>query len=138
MLEVSFHEIDPDRTLKYVVIQAKYKGQWVFVRHKERTTWEMVGGHIEEGETPYGAALRELNEESGAVSFELYNICDYAVSREGVPTYGRLLYAELFDMEELRYEIEEVTFRDELPENMTYPDIQPKLHERIVEFIKTL
>ena len=58
--------------LHYAVIVGKYGGKWVLCQHKKRTTWEVPGGHIEEGETPEEAARRELYEESGAQEFQLY------------------------------------------------------------------
>lgn len=37
-------------------------------------SWEAVHGHIEEGESPAEAALRELREETGLVAERLYNL----------------------------------------------------------------
>jgi dihydroneopterin triphosphate diphosphatase len=37
-------------------------------------SWETVHGHIEAGETPADAAIRELAEETGAVPSRLYNL----------------------------------------------------------------
>ena len=37
-------------------------------------TWESVHGHIEEGETPVEATVRELAEETGLVAARLYNV----------------------------------------------------------------
>lgn len=36
-----------DSLLKFAVIAARYNGAWIFCRHKERTTWEIPGGHRE-------------------------------------------------------------------------------------------
>lgn len=41
-------------------------GRVLFVKHPERG-WEIPGGHLEEGEGPEEALLRELQEETGAV-----------------------------------------------------------------------
>jgi len=51
--------------LTYVVMGARYRDEWIFVRHKERVSWEMPAGHIEPGETADQAAERELLEEAG-------------------------------------------------------------------------
>ena len=54
---------------KYVVVLSYYNGKILLSRHKDRSTWETQGGHIEENETPIEAAKRELFEESGALVF---------------------------------------------------------------------
>ena len=69
MTEVKFYDplFDPGTKLTYSVISAIFDGKWIFVRHQDRITWEIAGGHIEEGETSDDAAGRELKEETGAV-----------------------------------------------------------------------
>lgn len=42
----------------------------LFVYNNWRKEWEVPAGHIDEGETPHQAALRELDEESGQVIAE--------------------------------------------------------------------
>lgn len=75
--------------LHYAVIVGKYEGKWVLCQHKKRTTWEVPGGHIEEGETPEEAARRELYEESGAQDFQLYPIGAYGVkTKTGSQRFG--------------------------------------------------
>jgi 8-oxo-dGTP diphosphatase len=88
MLKVNFHKLNTieDNKLLFAVIMAKYNGQWVYVKHKERNTWEIPGGHREKNET--------INEDASR---------------------------ELFD---------------NIPEDLTYPLIQPYLHKKIVEFTK--
>ena len=39
-----------DNELKFAVISAFFKGKWIFVKHKQRNTWEIPGGHREMGE----------------------------------------------------------------------------------------
>ena len=44
------------------------------MRHKDRSTFEIPGGHIEDGEDYISCAKRELYEETGAKEFDLHFI----------------------------------------------------------------
>jgi 8-oxo-dGTP diphosphatase len=139
MMKVSSYNIDniEDSKFKFAVIAARYSGKWVFVRHKERTTWEIPGGHREEGENIKATAARELMEETGAKDFELYPVCIYSVDRDGVESFGQLFYADVRVLGVLPdLEIGEVQLFDDMPNNLTYPLIQPFLFERTLEFLK--
>ena len=68
------HSLSP---YKYVVVCSSYQGKWILSKHKERDTWETQGGHIEDGETPFECAKRELFEESGIKDADIYPVCDY-------------------------------------------------------------
>ena len=57
---------DDDRPCKYVVVFSRFQGRLLLSRHRDRSTWETQGGHVEPGESPWEAARRELWEESGA------------------------------------------------------------------------
>ena len=59
MIEVNFYEEVADDLLKFAVIIAKTEGKWVFCKHKERETYEVPGGHREEGEAILETAKRE-------------------------------------------------------------------------------
>lgn len=139
-LSVKFYNLEDvkNEKLKFVVIQARYKDKWIFVRHKERNTLEVPGGHIKENETPDEAAKRELFEESGAIKFVLRAICVYSVCRKDEEeSYGMLYYGEVEEMGDLpEYEIAEVKLLDELPNNLTYESIQPFLFEKVHEVTK--
>lgn len=135
-MTVNFYDIgNGDRVLKFAVIAAKYKDKWIFVRHKDRDTWEVPGGHIEKGETPFDAAKRELCEETGAKVFHLEAICDYSVASSDNESFGRLYYADVMELSELEFEIEEIMFKSELPEKLTYEEIQPYLFEKVINKI---
>lgn len=119
MNEMKFYDLGTveDSLLSRVVLVCKYKDKWVFCKHKERDTWEIPGGHIEEGETWMEAAKRELHEETGATKVEIKPICLYAVSK-----YAMLCYATIEELGDLpESEIEKIDFFDDLPENLTYP-----------------
>lgn len=133
--EIRFHT-DLEYILTYVVIGTRYLDKWVFVRHKLRRTWEIPGGHIEEDETPLEAAQRELQEETGARFFELYEICSYSVLKNGAATSGKLFYAKVTELGELHpgSEIGKIALRVGLPARLTYPEIQPWLFKKIVKW----
>jgi len=118
--------------LTYVVIGARFKGQWIFVRHQERTTWEMPAGHIENDESADQAAVRELFEEAGVIRSSLDHIYDYSVTVEGHTGYGRLYAATVLELEsKLEHEIVELQFSDELPPELTYPEVQTILFSQV-------
>lgn len=132
MTKVNFYETIDDQLLKFAVIITKTEGKWVFCKHKERDTYEVPGGHREEGETILETAKRELYEETGAIDFTITPICVYSVIAKdnfnGEETFGMLYYADVKTFEqELHSEIERIMVTDRLVENWTYPDIQPKL-----------
>lgn len=117
--------------LTYVVIGARQGNRWIFVRHRDRNTWEMPAGHIEQGESADQAAVRELYEESGSVRSDLEHLCDYEVTVDGNTEYGRLYKAVVHEREEiLTHETAEIRLAWELPENLTYPEVQFTLFER--------
>lgn len=131
-IKVNFYESVPDERLKFAVIVSKYRGKWVWCKHRERDTYEIPGGHREVGEDIADTARRELYEETGAVDFSLFPVCVYAVEKDGEETCGMLFYAEIFNLEaELHSEIERTELFDGLPEKLTYPEIQPTLFEKL-------
>ncbi|MBO5208534.1 MAG: NUDIX domain-containing protein [Lachnospiraceae bacterium] len=136
MTQVNFYDNVDDALLKFAVIIAKADGKWVYCKHKERDTYENPGGHREEGETILDAAKRELMEETGALEFIIKPVCAYSVmgktrvNESGEESFGMLYYAEITKFSgQLDSEMEKVVLFDEIPENQTYPFIQPKLIE---------
>ena len=111
---------------KYVVIMSHMDGGFLLSRHKQRTTWEFQGGHIELGETPMQAARRELFEESGATAFDTAPLCDYwAGSEDGQSgACGVVFTVDIHRLGALpESEMAETRRFERLPENMTYPEI---------------
>ena len=139
MLTVTFHavtEID-DSLLKYAVVAARYQGSWVLCCHKQRHTWEIPGGHREAGESIDETARRELWEETGATDAAIQKVCVYNVFRDGILSYGMLCFADVSIMECLPEdsEIGEVRLFNTLPENLTYPAIQPHLQNYVEHWL---
>ena len=108
----------------------------VLTERGERETFEVPGGHREAGENILETAKRELQEETGAIKFDIKPVCVYSVTGKtrvndtGEESFGELYFAEISEFaKELHSEMEKVVLMDELPDNWTYPLIQPKLIE---------
>lgn len=134
MIEVNFYDEVDDSLLEFAVIISKYNGKWVFCKHKERDTFEVPGGHRENGEKIEDTAVRELKEETGAVDFNIKPVCVYSVKGKTrvndnatKESFGMLYAAEIFSFEEIHSEIEKIVLSDDLIRQWTYPLIQPKL-----------
>ena len=138
-MEVKFYDHVPDCEIRFAVVLARSNGKWVFCRHKDRDTYEIPGGHREPGESVFAAAKRELHEETGAVDYELSPVCVYSVTGKnrvnetGEKLFGMLFYADVFKFEnQLHFEMEQVVLLDDIPAELTYPEIQPKLIEHAI------
>ena len=134
MTEVKFYDDMDDELLKFAVIITKAKNKYVFCKHKDRDTWEIPGGHREQGENIMDTAKRELYEETGALEFDIEPVCVYSVTApdnfDGSESFGMLFFADVKCFEsELHSEIEKIAMMDGLPERLTYPNIQPHLME---------
>lgn len=125
------YEVGTLKTYKYVVVLSTYGGKLMLSRHKQRTTWETQGGHVEPGETPMEAAKRELYEESGAIRYDIRALCDYWAGDEttGEGATGRVFHAQIHELGKMPdSEMAEVRLFDGLPGNLTYPAITPELY----------
>lgn len=133
-MNIKFYESRP-ATLKYSVIFSTMEDKFIMVRHRERDTWELPGGHIESGETEFEAAERELQEETGAEKFKIIHTGYYSAERDGRIGYGALFIADIEKLGRLSDEIEigEVGFFHELPDNLTYPEIIRELFRFFME-----
>jgi 8-oxo-dGTP diphosphatase len=140
MTEVNFYDPDfsPEDRLIYSVVTARYGDKWIFVRHHRRKTFEIPGGHIEAEELPYDAAKRELMEETGAIKFSLQCVSTYSVTMGNETRFGKLYYAIVSEIGVVpdTSEIEEIAFMSNLPVPVTYPDIQPLLFKKVLEYLK--
>ena len=94
--------------------------------------WQFPQGGIDINELPNQTALRELYEETGAIKYKIKPVCVYSVTflndLNPEETFGMLYFADVFELEkELHSEIEKIIITETLPDNWTYPLIQPKL-----------
>lgn len=113
---------------RYVVILSRYRGKLLLSRHRDRTTWETQGGHVEPGETPEMAAHRELWEESGALRYTLHEAFDYEAGDAHGSATGRVFFADTEELGPiLESEMAETAVFDAPPQNITYPGILPVL-----------
>lgn len=125
---VAVELISPDRgpgRISYVVIAARHKGGWLFVRHRRRGGYELPAGHPEPGEEDIVAAARELREETGAVGFALEPLIYYSVDSGTGKQYGRLFIAEVDEMRDIidTSEIEAVKVYRRLPRKLSLPEV---------------
>ena len=142
MFELKFYDEVEDSFLKFAVIVAKSKGKWVFCKQKGRETYECPGGHRDNDENILTTAKRELYEETGALEYTISPICFYSVNgvdgaiQNDEETYGRLFFADISKFGRLPdFEMERVDLFETLPEQWTYPKIQPKLLEKIYSLL---
>lgn len=143
MMKVKFYDTIDDGLLKFAVIISKHRNKWVLCKHKDRDTYECPGGHRDCGETILDTAKRELYEETGATQYTIRPICVYSVQGfdgevdNSEETFGMLFYSEITEFDELPqgFEIVKIELFTELPDHWTYPDIQPKLIEKVINIL---
>jgi len=138
MTKVHFYEpyhID-NKMLAYVIIAARYREKWLFIRHRQRGGYELPAGRVEPGELPDKSAARELSEETGAVDFSLTPVAAYCVVRNGNSGYGMLYYACVGKLGKIidQDEIAEVGMFEKMPSNLTFRDIQTALFNKVLDF----
>ena len=134
-MECKVYKLNDLKEYMYVVILSKYEGKILLSRHKERSTWETQGGHIEKGETPLEAAKRELFEESGAVNFSIIPIFDYWAGDDKSSANGMVFMADITELSDIpNSEMKEVKTFSSLPDSLTYPEITPVLFDKAKKF----
>lgn len=126
-----------DDQLRFAVIATRLQDRWVFCRHQARDTWEIPGGHRENGEAIDDTARRELYEETGIREAALRRIAAYGVKRGETLTCGMLYLAVAEQTGPLPAgtEIAEAQLFETLPDHLTYPAIQPTLYKEVQSWL---
>ncbi len=138
MLKVDFYSpfFVPECGLTYVIIGARYTNMWMFIKHKHRMSYELPAGHIKNTEDAGDAARREMEEETGALRYNIECIATYTVSEDGRLRAGRLYYAGIESVGNERddSEIDEVILSSSLPPDLGFPDVQSVLFEYLEKY----
>lgn len=126
--EIRFFNPQEEEVHEYTfsIILARYKQSWIWVRHRDRQTWELPAGHIEPGESAMDAGHRELFEETGAIVYQLEPMVAYEGVLNGEKVFGQIFLANIEELGPLpEFEIAEIRLLDIAPPALTYPHIQP-------------
>jgi 8-oxo-dGTP diphosphatase len=107
----------PDLPIIFSCVVARHQGKVLFVFNTWRKGWELPAGLIEPGETPYDAAVRELQEETGQVASSLTfaGMCLLRLKRGGtLRELGTIYTAELDSLQpfEVNEEVSQIMFWD--------------------------
>lgn len=120
------HHLDDPHGYTFAIVVARFSDRWIWVRHRERQTWELPAGHVEPAESVLSAARRELMEETGAVDFHIEPVVSYQGEYQNQTIFGKLYFARIQTLGPLpEYEIAEIRLETGLPDQLTYPVIQP-------------
>lgn len=137
MTKIEFYSTDysPSAEIDIVVIGARFRNQWIFVKSIKRDCYEMPAGHSEKNEHADIAAARELMEETGATKFILECINTYSVSIENETKWGKLYLAKVLELAEIpdKNEIDHIYLDDNIPGNSVFREVQIPLFKRLTE-----
>lgn len=124
--------------LSYVVIAARHRSGWLFIKHRKRGGYELPAGHPDPGESSEAAAARELAEETGADDFTIEPVSYYSVDNGTAKQYGRLFLADVRSLGEISdiTEIEEVRVFSELPPAMSLKEVMTFLFQKAEEYFR--
>lgn len=104
---------------KHVWVICRYRGQWLLTEHKRRGL-EFPGGKVEQDELPIDAAVREVNEETGALVSDIKYVGQYEVCGKGGTIIKNVYFANIQSLEkkETYFETNGPVLLDTLPINV--------------------
>ena len=111
-------ELDSDiyKPLLITFVAIRHARDFLLVHHRQRQTWELPGGHIEEGESARDCAVRELFEETGqrVEHLDFKAVLKYRAGSDSRFYYGTLYSGELPSLAPFREneEISRITLWD--------------------------
>ena len=93
-VKISFLNDSFSKQADHVFVICRFFDQWLLTKHKERG-WEFPGGKREPGETIEEAAIREVEEKTGARLKSLHFIGEYEVTNKENSFVKAIYYAEV-------------------------------------------
>ena len=137
MTQVEFYSTDYfcSTDIDIVVIGARFRDQWIFVKSLKRACYEMPAGHVEKDEQADFAAARELMEETGAIKFVIECINTYSVRIDKETKWGKLYLAYVLELGEIpdKKEIDHIYLDDSIPGYSKFREVQIPLYKRLKE-----
>ena len=97
-VSLSFARHSFSKDAEHVLVICQFYGQWLLTKHKLRG-WEFPGGKKEPEETLEQAAIREVDEETGARIKTLTYLGEYEVTNGDESFVKAIYYAEIESMQ---------------------------------------
>ncbi|MCL2497093.1 MAG: hypothetical protein FWF06_00595 [Symbiobacteriaceae bacterium] len=136
-MQVFFPQDLPDDTVNitFVVVAAEIEGSWLYVWREGSEGYELPSFVLEFNESPFEAATRGLEIETGANEYSLRLVCLLEITSPNLPSqYGELYYAHLLGIDdEVIYTTGRKGFFQELPDPLRHPHMQVPILARAQE-----
>ncbi|UOQ94199.1 nucleoside triphosphatase YtkD [Halobacillus shinanisalinarum] len=98
-VKLSFDNHPFSKAPKHVWVICRFKNEWLLTKHKDRGL-EFPGGKVEKGETAEDAAVREVQEETGASIEQIAYVGQYHVVGKGGTIIKNVYYASISRLNE--------------------------------------
>lgn len=134
----AFEGLAPEVGISTVIVEND-AGEILFIKHSETGRyWELPSGHIEEGENPENAARREVREETGYLLDEVVPICLVVWPFKDTIRVQMVFGATVGErISHGDGEADEVTWRDGVPDNVTFGELGRDMYEYYISESQT-